>query len=144
MWVFFSKHFLVRGHDIRIISGYQFYIFWFDFSVIHQYYLTPNGYLDDETFLSRDITKFFLDFLGAHDQGETLAIAVEEKYLGRNNMGNLTAMVPGIIDVISTCFLRHSLCKLFLLEIFTSMLSMEICNVHLIFFSFNFCIIRER
>jgi len=61
--------------------------------------LKPNGYLDDETYLSRDVTKFFLDFLGAHDQGETLAIAVEEKYFGKENMGNLTAMVPGIIDV---------------------------------------------
>jgi hypothetical protein len=66
--------------------------------------LTPNGYLDDENFLSRDITEFFLNFLGAQDQGETLAIAVEEKYLGRNNMGNLTAMVPGILDV-STLYL---------------------------------------
>jgi hypothetical protein len=66
--------------------------------------LTPNGYVDDQTYLSRDITTFFLNFLGAQDQGETLAIAVEEKYFGKNNMGNLTAMVPGIIDVGTTCF----------------------------------------
>jgi DUF917 family protein len=61
--------------------------------------LTPNGLLEDEVFLSRDITKLFLDFLGAQDQGDSLAIAVENTYMGKSNMGNLTAMVPGIIDV---------------------------------------------
>lgn len=68
-------------------------------TVIHQYYLTPNNYLDDEVFLSREVTEFFLNFLGAQDQGESLAIAVENTYFGKENMGNLTAMVPGIIDV---------------------------------------------
>jgi hypothetical protein len=66
---------------------------------LHQYYLKANDLLEDEAYLSRDITRLFLDFLGAADQGDTLAIAVENTYMGKSNMGNLTAMVPGIIDV---------------------------------------------
>jgi hypothetical protein len=33
------------------------------------------------------------------DQGETLAIGIEKSFIGLENMGNLTKMVPGLVDV---------------------------------------------
>jgi len=79
--------------------------------------LEYNDLVNNEEFMSRDITKVFMGFLGlsfvyfalrfihvvlslgGRDQGDTIAIAVENTYFGKNNMGNLTAIVPGLIDV---------------------------------------------
>jgi phage terminase large subunit-like protein len=41
------------------------------------------------------------DILGIKDNGYFIADAIENEYIGYENMGNLTAMIPGLTDVIS-------------------------------------------
>ncbi|CAB3383498.1 Hypothetical predicted protein [Cloeon dipterum] len=70
-------------------------------------YLKPNDLLEDEQFMSREVTRLFLNFLGIHnDQGDTLAIGVEDTYLGRDKMGNFTLIMPGLIDLSSNIHIK--------------------------------------
>ncbi|XP_059491214.1 carboxylesterase 1E-like [Neocloeon triangulifer] len=69
---------------------------------LHTFYLAPRNLTEDVEFLSRGVTRLFLNFHGVGtDQGDTLAIATENTYYGVNNMGNLTLLWPGIIDFSS-------------------------------------------
>ncbi|CAB3381264.1 Hypothetical predicted protein [Cloeon dipterum] len=74
--------------------------------LIHNGYLVPNGLESDSEFMKRGITRLFLKYFGIKDQGDTLAIAVEDTYLGRQNMGNLTAITPGALDFTGNMFIK--------------------------------------
>ncbi|XP_059484238.1 uncharacterized protein LOC132201785 [Neocloeon triangulifer] len=69
--------------------------------------LLPNGFVNNTDFLKNDFTKFLLvDYLGIQDQGNTLGIAVENTYLGKENMGDLRAMTPGLIDLLAGLLMK--------------------------------------
>ncbi|XP_059468441.1 bile salt-activated lipase-like [Neocloeon triangulifer] len=76
---------------------------------MHAYYMKPNNLIDDVEFLSRGVTRLFFGFLGVFtDQGDTLALATENTYLGAQNMGNLNLITPGLIDLSSNMYIKGS------------------------------------
>jgi hypothetical protein len=57
--------------------------------------------------------------LGIKDNGFFVADATEFEYIGYENLGNLTKMIPGLTDVIFlvNCYLNHTeTCLLFSLQ----------------------------
>jgi hypothetical protein len=42
-------------------------------------------------------------FSGIQDQGESIAAMAEKAHFGQDNMGNMTAMTPGMVDVSKKC-----------------------------------------
>jgi hypothetical protein len=45
--------------------------------------------------------------LGIQDQGESIAAMAEKAHFGQNNMGNFTAMTPGVVDVSKNSIIRR-------------------------------------
>ncbi|KAF4522312.1 hypothetical protein B566_EDAN011313 [Ephemera danica] len=73
---------------------------------LHQTYYEPNGLLNDTEYWKREGTNFCLDFYRIQDQGESLAAGIEKAFFGEENMGNHTAMVPGMIDYLGDMYLK--------------------------------------
>ncbi|KAF4532448.1 hypothetical protein B566_EDAN003023 [Ephemera danica] len=76
------------------------------FSVLNNGYILKNNLTDNEEFLKREFTTVMLDFFNIRDQGESIAAMVEKAHFGQANMGNYTAMTPGIVDYLSNMFLK--------------------------------------
>jgi len=73
-------------------------------------YVKPNGLMDSEEFWKYDAVSVIIGALGIRDDTGALADALTEKYLGyaveQGQMGNLTVMIPGLIDLCGTLFLK--------------------------------------
>ncbi|XP_059483901.1 cholinesterase 1-like [Neocloeon triangulifer] len=76
------------------------------YNLIYKTHLENNGLLNDTEYFKRGLTRHVLSYFDIQDQGDTLAIAVEKTYFGAENMGNLTAMTPRLIDYLSNMYMK--------------------------------------
>ncbi|KAI9562248.1 hypothetical protein GHT06_013213 [Daphnia sinensis] len=80
------------------------------FDIIYRGYIKPNNLFDNETFWKYDSVRAVLGALGIRDDTSALSDALITKYLGYAvdscQMGNLTVMLPGLIDITGTLFLK--------------------------------------
>jgi len=77
---------------------------------LYSHYIRPFGLADDEEYLTNDLVPTILSALGTTDESGALSEAMTKKYLGyaldQGLMGNWTAMIPGLIDMTGTLFLK--------------------------------------
>ncbi|CAB3381263.1 Hypothetical predicted protein [Cloeon dipterum] len=73
---------------------------------LYRGFLEANGLLNDTQYMKRGITRLFMSYFDIKDQGDTLAIAIEDTYFGRQNMGDFAAMTPGVIDFTANMFIK--------------------------------------
>ncbi|KAK4002912.1 hypothetical protein OUZ56_004706 [Daphnia magna] len=73
-------------------------------------YIRPNGLENDEVFWKYDSVRTILAALGIRDDTGALGDALTTKYLGYAvdscQMGNFTVMIPGLVDIAGTLFLK--------------------------------------
>ncbi|KAK4035777.1 hypothetical protein OUZ56_027860 [Daphnia magna] len=74
--------------------------------VLYNRYLVPKNLTEDEEFLANDLVPTLLNALHIDDPTGELATQLTEKYLGTAEMGNLTSMTPGLVDMLSVLFLK--------------------------------------
>ena len=80
------------------------------YGVIYNEYLTPNNLTDDTI---PEVAEFF-EFEFIHTLMKTLGVSnsyavehmIRDEYFEDSQMGNLTAMQPGLIDLFSVFFLK--------------------------------------
>ncbi|CAB3367351.1 Hypothetical predicted protein [Cloeon dipterum] len=75
-------------------------------AIAYNDFLRPNGLTDDFNFLKYDCIDVFLNLFGVRDNGYFVGDAVEYEYIGIDRMGNLTAMIPGMVDFSGVAFLK--------------------------------------
>ena len=72
--------------------------FGFYFTVVYNEFIVPNNISQDENFLKYEFTDFLLRALGI-EQEYAFSDSLTEKYWHKDQIGNLTAMAPGAVDV---------------------------------------------
>ncbi|KAF4518371.1 hypothetical protein B566_EDAN007098 [Ephemera danica] len=113
-----AKRFLVEDPRVTLEKGDYVYhpgIFGtvkhegtFVYSLLYNSFFVKNNLTEDENFLSREATNTLLQFFKIQDQGQSIAAIAEKAHFGQANMGNLTAMTPGMVDFLSNMFLKGS------------------------------------
>ena len=77
------------------------------YGVVYNQYLTPNNLTEDEHFLRHDLIHQLLKTVGVTNS-YAVEHMIEEDYFDEWQMGNLTNMRNGIIDLLSVFFLKAS------------------------------------
>ncbi|KAF4532449.1 hypothetical protein B566_EDAN003024 [Ephemera danica] len=76
------------------------------YSILYDGFFMANNLTEDAEFMQRDATNMLVDFFRVQDQGESIAAMIEKAHFGQENMGNFTAMTPGMVDFLSNMFLK--------------------------------------
>ncbi|XP_059486020.1 juvenile hormone esterase-like [Neocloeon triangulifer] len=75
-------------------------------AIAYAMFLEPNNLHNDYNFLKYQCIDIFLQLFGIKDAGYFVADSVEYEYVGIDRMGNLTAMIPGMVDFSGVAFLK--------------------------------------
>ena len=77
------------------------------YGVVYNEFMVPNTFVDDEEFLTYDLIPQLLKTVGVSN-AYAMEESIKKEYFREWQMGNLTLMQPGIIDLLSNFFLKAS------------------------------------
>lgn len=96
--------------DVRVLMGANKHEGLFGINYIYRMFIRPNNLINDTEFLTNDAVPMVLKALGIDDPSGALSEAMTKKYFGycldAGTMGNWTEMIPGMIDMSGTLFLK--------------------------------------
>ncbi|KAF4532446.1 hypothetical protein B566_EDAN003021 [Ephemera danica] len=87
------------------------------FYMLHDDYFLLNNLTTNEIYLQRNYSNTLINFFRVTDQGEAIAAIEERAHFGPPNMGNYTAMTPGMVDFYNNMFLKGPIDLLMLFDI---------------------------
>ena len=101
---------LIFGGDfdhVPIMFGANSYEGSYVYGVVYNDFMVPNNLTEDEHFLTYDLIPQLLTTIGVSN-GYAIEGMIKKEYFEEWQLGNLTTMQPGIIDLLSNFFLKAS------------------------------------
>lgn len=96
---------------VPIMFGANSYEGSFVYGVVYNDFLVPNNFTEDEEFLRHEFLPYLLRAIGVTNS-YAMEPTIRREYFDEWQMGNLTAMQPGAIDLLSVFFIKASAYKL--------------------------------
>lgn len=94
-------------NHVPIMFGANSYEGSYVYGVVYNEFMVPNNFVDDEEFLTHDLIPQLLKTVGVSN-AYAMEESIKKEYFRDWQMGNLTLMQPGIIDLLSNFFLKAS------------------------------------
>ncbi|XP_034230889.1 glutactin-like isoform X2 [Thrips palmi] len=73
---------------------------------LYDFYLEPDGRMDDYDYLKHNLTQVALEFSGINDDTGALSDVFRRKFFSESDMGNFTRMTPGLVDMCGVTLLK--------------------------------------
>nr|XP_018917077.1 PREDICTED: pyrethroid hydrolase Ces2a-like isoform X2 [Bemisia tabaci]XP_018917078.1 PREDICTED: pyrethroid hydrolase Ces2a-like isoform X2 [Bemisia tabaci]XP_018917079.1 PREDICTED: pyrethroid hydrolase Ces2a-like isoform X2 [Bemisia tabaci] len=80
---------------------------------IYTYLLEANNLTHNSEYLKTSFTRSVLRFLGVEDTVGAVSDLLNQKYFRHDQLGNFTAMIPGMVDICGVLLIKSCVFKLF-------------------------------